>query len=99
MKRGIFYFRKGTDVEWRFTEEGQKVRVATISGRIIPLPLPATETDDGVVPGSYVNTAKDTVEKHLTKVTYTPNLQLFEKEIMDSMGIKEDRQKAKTYWY
>lgn len=39
-------FRKGTQVEWRYTEQGEKVRVSKRTGHIIPIPVSATETID-----------------------------------------------------
>lgn len=42
---------------------------------------------------------KDTLEEHLSKVTFVPKLKTFEMDIMDEYGIKEDRVPAKTYWY
>ena len=44
-------------------------------------------------------TEKDTTEKLLTKVTFQPKIVTFEEDIMEAMGIKEDRVPAKTYWY
>jgi hypothetical protein len=44
--------RKPTEIEWRFTEAGERVRVSTRSGRIIPKPeFPRT---DGIVPETWV---------------------------------------------
>ncbi|GCC35101.1 hypothetical protein chiPu_0013582 [Chiloscyllium punctatum] len=40
--------RKPTTVDWRYTEEGEKVRVSTRSGRIIPKPV--FQRRDGIVP-------------------------------------------------
>ncbi|CAN7943108.1 unnamed protein product, partial [Ixodes hexagonus] len=37
---------KPTQVEWRYTEEGKKVRVSARTGRILPIPLMAEETID-----------------------------------------------------
>lgn len=37
---------KPTKVEWRYTEEGKKVRVSVRTGRILPIPLMAEETMD-----------------------------------------------------
>lgn len=42
----IFWSSKGTKVEWRFTEQGEKVRVSQRTGHIIPIPLSASETID-----------------------------------------------------
>lgn len=49
--------------------------------------------------GVFIETAKDTKEKELTEVTFVPKLKSFEQDIMDAMGIKDTRQRAKTYWY
>lgn len=40
--------RKPTEVEWKFTEEGERVRVSIRTGRIIPKPV--VERRDGIVP-------------------------------------------------
>lgn len=46
--RLIIFFgcSKGTKVEWRFTEQGEKVRVSKRTGHIIPVPISASETID-----------------------------------------------------
>ncbi|OWR49668.1 putative 39S ribosomal protein L24 [Danaus plexippus plexippus] len=91
---------KATEVEWRFTEEGEKVRVSTVTGRIIPIPKAAEETVDYKSKELYVeNEAKDTAASDVTKITFQPKLCTFEMDIMESMGIKEDRVPAKSYWY
>ena len=45
------------------------------------------------------NKVKDTKKRDLEEVTFKPKLCSFEKEIMESMGIKEERKQAPTYWY
>uniref|UniRef100_A0AAY5KPQ5 Large ribosomal subunit protein uL24m n=1 Tax=Esox lucius TaxID=8010 RepID=A0AAY5KPQ5_ESOLU len=40
--------RKPTEVEWRFTEEGEKVRVSVRTGRIVPKPV--VQRRDGIIP-------------------------------------------------
>lgn len=42
---------------------------------------------------------KDTKDDELKEVTFKPRLCTFEQDIMEVMGIKEDRKPAKTYWY
>lgn len=91
--------RKPTEVEWRFTEQGAKIRVATRSGRPIPLPREADTLPEGVDPKIYLDSEKDTRDSDLTVITFKPKLTTFEQDIMDSMGIKETRMPAKTYWY
>lgn len=89
-----------TDVQWRYTEEGEKVRVSARTGRVIPLPEQANETEDMVLPSAYIeNDEKDTKEEELMEVTFKPKLASFESDVMQQMDIKEDRKPAKTYWY
>ena len=40
-------------MEWRYTDEGEKVRVSLTSGRIIKLPLEASEMEDFVLSKTY----------------------------------------------
>lgn len=47
--------RKPTEVEWRFTEAGERVRVSTRSGRIIP--KPQFPRADGIVPETWTGEA------------------------------------------
>ena len=42
---------------------------------------------------------KDTKASEVTAITFEPALKTFEMDIMEQMGIKEDRVPAKTYWY
>jgi len=42
---------------------------------------------------------KDTKAPEVTAITFEPALKTFEMDIMEQMGIKEDRVPAKTYWY
>lgn len=44
--------RKPTEVAWRYTEEGERVRVSLRSGRI--LPLPPYQRRDGIVPDEWI---------------------------------------------
>jgi len=90
---------KPTDIEWRYTEKGERVRVSLSTGRIIPLPTGAKELEDFVNPSTYVESEVDTKEDDLVEVTFKPNLCSFEQDIMNVMKIKETRKRAKTYWY
>ena len=45
------------------------------------------------------NKFKDTAPKEVTRITYEPTLATFEMDIMQKMGIKEDRIPKKTWWY
>lgn len=88
-----------TAVEWRYTESGDKVRVSTRTGRIIPFPASMEETRDYKTKGTYKEQPKDTVAEVIKEITFEPKLKTFEMDIMDSMGIKEDRIPPKSYWY
>ncbi|KAF5292330.1 hypothetical protein FQA39_LY03364 [Lamprigera yunnana] len=90
---------KATDFEWRYTESGAEVRVSKRTGRIIPMPATAEETVDYKTRGTYQEQPKDTVEKDLGEITFEPSLKTFEMDVMDKMGIKEDRVCKKSYWY
>uniref|UniRef100_A0A6A7FSC8 Large ribosomal subunit protein uL24m n=1 Tax=Hirondellea gigas TaxID=1518452 RepID=A0A6A7FSC8_9CRUS len=90
---------KPTEVEWRYTEEGEQVRVCVRTERILPVPLMDQETIDYKTKATYKEQPKDTVEADLTKVTYEPTLDTFQMQIMKSMAIKEDRIPKKSYWY
>ncbi|XP_044745374.1 probable 39S ribosomal protein L24, mitochondrial [Coccinella septempunctata] len=90
---------KPTSFEWRYTEEGEKVRVSTRTGRIIPIPATNEETRDYKSKSTYKEQPKDTLSAEVDKITFEPKLCTFEMEIMEKMGIKEDRVPAKSYWY
>lgn len=90
---------KSTTFEWRFSENGVKQRVSLRTGRIIPIPTKDEETYDYKSPGTYVERAKDTTAAEASKVTFSPKLKTFEMDIMDEMGIEEDRIPKKSFWY
>ncbi|GFY73471.1 probable 39S ribosomal protein L24, mitochondrial [Trichonephila inaurata madagascariensis] len=91
--------RKPTKAVWRFTDEGEEVRVSVRTGRIIPIPDESKETHDYKVQKYYVEQPKDTPAAEAEKITFRPKLKTFEQEIMENMGIKENRVPCKTYWY
>lgn len=88
-----------TGIEWRFTDDGKKVRVSTRTGRIIPVPGSVEETIDYKSKAIYKEQPKDTAAKDVAEVTFEPKLRTFEMDIMEEMGIKEDRVPAKSFWY
>lgn len=47
----------------------------------------------------FLESEKDTSENEIKEITFSPLLKTFEMDIMDDMGIKEDRVAAPTYWY
>lgn len=62
--------RQGTPIEWRYTEDGQRVRVSVRSGRIIPIPITSEETIDYKLPKLYQDQAKDTSKNDVEKITF-----------------------------
>ncbi|XP_069474367.1 large ribosomal subunit protein uL24m [Ambystoma mexicanum] len=89
--------RKPTTVEWRYTEEGERVRVSSRTGRIIPKPL--EQRVDGIIPEQWIDGPKDTSVDNTLEKTYEPSLKTFEEEIMEKMGIVETRRPRKSFWY
>ena len=76
-----------TDVEWRFTEDGERIRVSTRSGSIIPKPTKSEETVDYKHKSNYVeHKVKDTAAKAVEEITYEPKLCTFEMDIMGQAG-------------
>lgn len=90
---------KPTTVEWRYTEEGERVRVSTRTQRILPIPLMDQETVDYKTKDTYKEQPKDTVEEHLTQVTFQPTLATFQMHLMKSVGITEEKVPKKSFWY
>ncbi|KYN41527.1 putative 39S ribosomal protein L24, mitochondrial [Trachymyrmex septentrionalis] len=90
---------EATPIEWRFTEDGQRIRVSMKSGRIIPIPVTSQETIDYKFRQLYQEQTKDTTKADVEKITFEPALKTFEMDIMEKMGIKEDRVPKKFYWY
>ncbi|XP_003892888.1 39S ribosomal protein L24, mitochondrial [Papio anubis] len=89
--------RKPTEIEWRYTEAGERVRVSTRSGRIIP--KPEFPRADGIVPETWIDGPKDTSVEDALERTYVPRLKTLQEEVMEAMGIKETRKYKKVYWY
>ncbi|XP_054855279.1 39S ribosomal protein L24, mitochondrial [Eublepharis macularius] len=89
--------RKPTEVEWRYTEEGERVRVSLRTGRIIPQPI--AQREDGIVPEQWKDGPKDTAVDDALEKTYTPSLKTFQEEITELKGIVETRCFRKSYWY
>ncbi|XP_011707203.1 PREDICTED: probable 39S ribosomal protein L24, mitochondrial [Wasmannia auropunctata] len=90
---------QAASIEWRYTEDGQRVRISVRSGRVIPIPVSSQETIDYKIPRLYVEQAKDTTKADVETITYEPALKTFQMDVMDEMGIKEDRVPKKFYWY
>ncbi|KAK1131010.1 hypothetical protein K0M31_017313 [Melipona bicolor] len=90
---------KATSMEWRYTEQGERVRVSLRTGRIIPIPVASKETVDYKSPDIYVEQPKDTTVDNVKELTFEAKLKTFEMDIMDKMDIKEDRIPKQSYWY
>lgn len=90
---------EATDFEWRYDDEGNRVRVSTRTDRIIPIPEQAYETIDYVEKKSYREQPKDTPANLVSQVTFQPVAKTFEMDICDQMGIKDDRVPYPMYWY
>lgn len=88
-----------TPIEWRFTEEGERVRVSQRSGRIIPMPKTIDETVDFKSPSVYVEKEKDTTGDQASAITFKPKLSTFEMDIMEAQNIVEEGVPKRTYWY
>ena len=54
-------------IEWRFSEEGERVRVSLRTERVLPIPLLDQETPDYKTKDTYKERSKDTVEEELSK--------------------------------
>ncbi|XP_069805433.1 large ribosomal subunit protein uL24m isoform X2 [Dendropsophus ebraccatus] len=89
--------RKPTEVEWRYTEEGERVRVSLRTGRIIPKPV--FQRRDGIIPEQWTDGPKDTSVEDSLERTYVPSLKTFQEEVMEAMGIVENRRHRKSFWY
>ncbi|XP_042295895.1 39S ribosomal protein L24, mitochondrial [Sceloporus undulatus] len=89
--------RQPTEVEWRYTEEGERVRVSLRTGRIIPKPV--EQREDGIIPEQWTDGPKDTSVEDALEKTYIPSLKTFQEEIMELKGIVETRSFRKSYWY
>ncbi|KAG8271857.1 39S ribosomal protein L24, mitochondrial [Homalodisca vitripennis] len=90
---------KPVKVEWRYTEEGERVRVSMRSGRIIPMPVESQETIDYKEKHLYIESPKDTKSADVNEVTFSPALETFEMAIAKQEGIKDERIPAQTFWY
>lgn len=53
-----------------------------------------------LISAHFSESPKDTTADQALKFTYTnPQIKLFEQEIDEELGIKDDREKAPTFWY
>ncbi|XP_072226876.1 large ribosomal subunit protein uL24m [Leuresthes tenuis] len=89
--------RRPTQIDWKFTEEGERVRVSGRTGRIIPKPV--VERRDGIVPQQWKDGPKDTSPEDTLEKTYVPSLKTLEEEVMEKLGIQENSRHQRSYWY
>nr|CAG4641904.1 EOG090X0ADH [Eurycercus lamellatus] len=87
--------RKGTQVEWRYNEQGEKVRVSKRTGHIIPIPLSAMETIDYKTKAGYPEQDKDTLAVDVAAQTYVPQIRTFEMDLLNRSGQKAVRLRHK----
>lgn len=66
----FYFYRQPTAIEWRYTEEGEHVRVSCRTGRTIPIPTSSMETKDYKSPDIYIEQSKDTPESDVKEVTF-----------------------------
>ncbi len=88
------------EVEWRYTEDGQRVRSSTRTGYLLPVPSEAFQTRDYKTKAGYKdNPAKDTKATVVEEVTFEPKLATFDMDLMKEYGIEEDRVPRRTFFY
>ncbi|KAH3834354.1 hypothetical protein DPMN_107677 [Dreissena polymorpha] len=91
---------RATDVVWRYTEDGARVRVSARTGRVIPFPkLHLNTWEDGTNAIEEFGGEQDTDMNEVKKVTFQPKLCTFEQDICESMKIDYTPRKKKGYWY
>lgn len=88
-----------TDIEWRYDDAGERVRVSKRTERILPIPELAHTTTDFVERSAYNEQPKDTPADAANRVTFKPESTTFEMSICDEMNIKDDRIPYPMYWY
>lgn len=90
---------KPCEVVYRYTEEGEKVRVSKRTGQVIPVPPDAEATIDYVKPSAYKPGEKDMSPDELKEVSFEAKYKTFEQDLMDAYDIKETKERAETYVY
>ena len=75
--------RKPTEVVYRYTKDGEKVRVSKRTGNVIPIPPEAESTIDYKKKSEYKPGAKDTEPAHTLEQTFVPRYKTFEQELTE----------------
>ncbi|CAF0732792.1 unnamed protein product [Adineta steineri] len=88
------YDGKPCTIEWRYTAEGELVRVSTRSGRIIPKAPTWEETFDYAKKKTYKPGPGDTIDDELKRVTFQPKLMTVAEELMKANGIVETKKRG-----
>ncbi|XP_068603503.1 large ribosomal subunit protein uL24m [Brachionichthys hirsutus] len=89
--------KEPTEVVWKYTEEGERVRVSVRTERIIAKPV--VQRRDGIVPEKWKDCPKDTSTEDALNKTYIPSLKTLEEEVMEKLGIRDKRRFRRSYWY
>ena len=76
---------KPSDVVYKFSEDGKRLRVCAESGRVIPKPPP--ERTDWKARSAVKEGELDTKSDHVQQYTYVPSLLYFHEEVMKEMNI------------
>nr|CAG4644165.1 EOG090X0ADH [Lepidurus arcticus] len=80
---------KATGAEWRYTEQGDRVRVSSRTGRILPVPVAAEETVDYKNKETYIEQPKDTSAADASEITFKASLATFELDFLMQQAVKE----------
>lgn len=88
-----------TEIAWRYTETGERVRVSLRTGKIVPIAKMAAHQDDLVNPSDYLLTPRDTDTKLALKLTYQPTLKSFDEEVLERAGVRDTRKRQPKFWY
>lgn len=85
-----------TEVEMRYNEAGDKVRVSSRTGRIIPTPQMTLKEKDN---SNYAEQSHDTKAEDVCKKTFVPVMNSVEDNLRAVYGIKDKKAPYKTFWY
>lgn len=75
--------KKPTTAEWRYTEQGERIRISKRTGLEIPIPKNAEETIDYTTRAGYPEQEKDTKAEDVSAITYVPEIKTFEMGLME----------------
>lgn len=90
---------QGCEFEWRYTEEGEKVRVSIRTGRIIPVPESNNQTHDYKTKGAYIEREKDTTGMHAMSYLVKRFLSFYKVEYGFKNSNWERQTKLSCAWY